>query len=217
MLANAYGITLLRSSLLILFALLGPRIGGAAESIAASNLNELLSEISSFQANFVQTTLDAKGNNLQESTGSMAVKRPGMLHWQTEPPFAQTVVSNGKRIWLFDPDLEQVTVQDMDQRINQTPALLLSGETEMLAEFYDVTESGDYDNQREFVLIPTGSDSLFEQLQLTFVANQLVQMRLNDSLGQRSFIEFVDRVINPELDESFFSFVPPKGIDVIDQ
>lgn len=205
----------------IFFAcLLAPAIVVASPSDSgtgvAEKLTALLSEMRSFQADFKQITLDGRGNHIQETSGELAVKRPGLLYWKTRPPLAQLVVSDGQQLWFYDPDLEQVTVQVLDQRVTQTPALLLSGEVASLQSSYEIT--GEQLGQGwVFQLTPRDPESLFEQLKLTFVGGQLTQMHLADSLGQRSSFEFMDAEINPELSAELFYFSPPEGVDVIAQ
>lgn len=205
---------------ILLAGLLAPFIAIAAPAPSnedvAEKLTELLQDMRSFQADFKQITLDGRGNHIQETSGELAVKRPGLLYWKTLPPLAQLVVSDGQQLWFYDPDLEQVTVQALDQRVTQTPALLLSGEVEALRSSYDI--SGEQFTQGwSFQLTPRDPESLFEQLKLTFVAGKLVQMHLADSLGQRSSFEFMDARINPDLSLEMFQFSPPEGVDVISQ
>ncbi len=187
-----------------------------AANDASERLTNLLMAMQSFQANFKQITLDGRGDTLQEMVGELAVQRPGLVYWKTNPPLEQLVVSDGDRLWLYDPDLEQVTVQKLDPRITQTPALLLSGKVDTLKASYHIR--GDQLNKLEvFVLVPKDPESLFEQLKMTFSEGQLVQMHLTDSLGQRSSFEFFDIQTNRKIASELFHFTPPDGVDVIAQ
>ncbi|MEZ5524071.1 MAG: outer membrane lipoprotein chaperone LolA [Pseudomonadales bacterium] len=188
-----------------------------ADLSASKALADRLAGMQSFRADFLQTVLDGQGNNLQTTRGEMAVQRPGHFYWRAEPPLEQLVVSDGEQLWSYDPDLEQVTVQAMDQRLTQTPALLLSGEVKDLADSYEVTQFEISDQVQQFHLRPKNPDSLFENLRLTFSGETLVQMHFLDSLGQRSSLEFENVKINPTLDEALFRFTPPHGVDVIHQ
>ena len=201
---------------LFIFALLliGPV---AADEAAVKALSDRLVDMKSFQADFYQASLDAQGNMLTEAQGSFAVKRPGLLHWQAEPPLEQWIIADGEQLWLYDPDLEQVTVQPMSEDISQTPALLLSGEVDRLGEAYQVAQKVLDDGWVRFDLIPRAPDSLFEQLSLIFQGNVLMQMHLHDALGQRSSFEFSNSQVNPSLDDQLFQFTPPDGVDVISQ
>ncbi|MFW5825906.1 MAG: outer membrane lipoprotein chaperone LolA, partial [Marinobacter sp.] len=110
-----------------------------ADDQAADRLAESLSSYSTFQANFTQTVADEQGRVRQESTGNLKAKRPGLFYWETDPPANQFIVSNGDTVELYDPDLEQVTVQALDEQVSTTPALLLSGEVEDLSDTYEIT------------------------------------------------------------------------------
>lgn len=188
-----------------------------ADLAASKDLSERLSGMQAFQAEFVQTVMDGQGNMLQSTSGEMAVQRPGLFYWQAHPPLEQLVVSDGEQMWSYDLDLEQVTVQAMDQRLTQTPALLLSGEIDDLSESYEVSSFNISDQVKQFHLTPKTPDSLFETLRLTFAEGILVQMHLLDSLGQRSSLEFSNVKVNPSLSKSLFQFTPPEGVDVITQ
>lgn len=189
---------------------------GLANADDASELVELLGGMSSFEAHFKQIMLDAKGNYLQQTEGIIAVKKPDLLYWKTEPPMEQLLVSDGEQLWFYDPELEQVTVQPLDHRVTQTPALLLSGDLSRLQQSYSISQERE-EAARYFLLYPKDPDSLFEQLKLTFLNGRLVQMHLADSLGQRSSLEFMDPRTNLPLDDQLFRFTPPEGVDLIMQ
>src|SRR5690606_35728590 len=106
----------------------------ADEEKAAQRLTELLNQAQTLTARFSQLTLDGSGSRLQETSGELALKRPGQFRWHTDAPLEQLLVSNGKQIWLYDPDLEQVTIQTLDQRLSHTPALLLSGDVSQIRQ-----------------------------------------------------------------------------------
>ena len=188
-----------------------------ADATSLQRLHDKLQAMHSFQAEFTQTVLDGRGSIMQTTQGEIAVKRPGLLYWQVYAPLEQLLVSDGLKLWSYDPDLEQVTVQAVDQRLSQTPALLLSGEVEGLSDSYEIDSIQLDDKVWQFQLTPKQPDSLFEQLRLTFSGDTLVQMHLLDSLGQRSSLEFNNIEINPKLKDEMFSFVPPEGVDVISQ
>lgn len=191
-------------------------ISGPLSASDVIDLQKLLSKTQSYQAKFQQLVLDAKGHRLQEVGGFMQVKRPGLFRWQTDAPFDQLLVANGDTLWVYDKDLEQVTIQPLDQRISQTPALLLSGDVKTLSDSYQVSGSAEGAVKR-FDLKPVADDSLFESLSLIFDKNALVEMKLEDSLGQKTTISFVDVVVNPKLDKTVFEFQVPEGIDVIQE
>ncbi|WP_373186023.1 outer membrane lipoprotein chaperone LolA [Halopseudomonas sp.] len=209
--------TLFRSSLATL-CLIGLPFAALAEEqgAAAERLNTLLSRANTMTAGFSQMTLSSNGANLQEASGSLVLKRPGMFRWHTVPPAEQLLVSDGEQIWLYDPDLEQVTIQKMDKRLTHTPALLLSGDVSTLEENFDITvvESG---NVSEFLLTPRVNDTLFDSLRLSFLDGKINDMQLSDAVGQRTNILFHDVTVNQGVQQEQFTFDIPSGVDVISE
>jgi outer membrane lipoprotein carrier protein len=201
--------TFFRSSLATLCLLSLPFAAMADEqSVAAERLNILLSRASTMSANFSQMTLSSNGASLQEATGSLVLKRPGMFRWHTDPPAEQLLVSDGEQIWLYDPDLEQVTIQKMDKRLTHTPALLLSGDVSKLIESGVVSE---------FRLTPKANDTLFDNLRLSFQGEKINDMQMSDAIGQRTNILFQNVKTNESMQQSQFSFDIPSGVDVISE
>ena len=188
-------------------------------SVSADSLQDLqglLTSIKSFQADFSQRTLDADGSVKQIIKGEMQVKKPGFLRWETEGEYAQLVVSDGNSIWIYDQDLENVTIKPMGKEMSETPALLLSGDADSIARDFNVSAGDVVSNKQQFVLKPKDSSQLFDQLNLYFEKGVLVQMIINDASGLATDIQFADAKNNPELDEHLFTFVVPEGVDVID-
>lgn len=187
-----------------------------AQAEAAKRLNELLSRAQTMTGGFSQMTLSANGANLQETTGTLALKRPGKFRWHTDPPLEQLLVSDGKQIWLYDPDLQQVTIQAMDQRLSHTPALLLSGDVSQLQENFDIqwTEGG---SVQDFTLTPKEADSMFDSLRLSFSNGVINDMQMSDPVGQRTNILFRNVELNQALGDAQFTFEVPEGVDVISE
>lgn len=161
-------------------------------------------------------TLDASGTQLQETAGQLALKRPGMFRWHTDQPMEQLLVSNGEKVWLYDPDLEQVTIQTLDQRLTHTPALLLSGDVSQIRENFEIDykEGG---SVVDFILKPKAKDSLFDSLRLSFRNRVLNDMQLIDSIGQRTNILFLNVKMNEPVEDHLFTFDIPEGADVIQE
>ena len=206
---------LTRMLLIALFAALSFPLQ-AADDTAVQRLTTLLNKAETISGRFSQLTLDGSGTQLQETSGEMALKRPGQFRWHTDAPMEQLLISNGQTIWLYDPDLEQVTIQKMDQRLTQTPALLLSGDVSKIAESFDITlkEGGDV---VDFILKPKAADSLFDTLRLSFRGGMLNDMQLIDNVGQRTNILFLGVKMNPPIAASQFTFEVPAGVDVIQE
>ena len=183
---------------------------------AAQSLGQQLGRQTNIEADFVQYVLDASGSRLQETHGHMVLAHPNQFWWQTVDPFAQLLVSNGKRLWIYDKDLEQVTVQTLDQRTTSTPALLLSGNGKDIgAEFNVVMKRGD--NGLVFYrLTPKDPESLYQTLRLNFKNNQLLEMQLEDAMHQKTSLTFSNMVFNPLIKDDLFNFVIPENIDVLE-
>ena len=188
----------------------------ADDEAAVKRLTELLNQAQTITARFSQLSLDGSGTQLQETAGELALKRPGLFRWHTDEPMEQLRVSDGKQVWLYDPDLEQVTIQSLDQRLTHTPALLLSGDVSQIRENFEITfkEGG---NVVDFILKPKSKDTLFDSLRLSFRNGVLNDMQLIDSIGQRTNILFMSVKMNQPLDDKQFSFEIPEGADVIQE
>ncbi|MCE5985332.1 outer membrane lipoprotein chaperone LolA [Pseudomonas sp. LF19] len=182
----------------------------------AARLTQLLDKSRTISANFSQLTLDGTGTQLQETTGQMAVQRPGLFYWHTDAPQEQVVVSDGKNVTLWDPDLEQATIKKLDQRLTETPALLLSGDVSKISQSFDIT-SKEQGEVMDFVLKPKTKDTLFDSLRLSFRRGLVNDMQLIDSVGQRTDILFTAVKANEAIPASKFKFDIPKGADVISE
>ena len=188
----------------------------ADDEVAVQRLTELLNQAQTINARFSQLTLDGSGTQLQETAGQLALKRPGLFRWHTDAPMEQLLVSNGEKVWLYDPDLEQVTIQTLDQRLTHTPALLLSGDVSKISENFEISHS-ESGNVVDFILKPKSKDSLFDSLRLSFRNKVLNDMQLIDSIGQRTNILFLGVKMNEALDDGLFTFDIPEGADVIQE
>lgn len=186
----------------------------ALASEDAERLAAILEPLETYVADFEQQILDGSGQRLQEARGRMWLSRPGQFRWEVDAPYEQLVVSAGDEVTLYDPDLEQATVQALDQRVTHTPALLLSGSADELTSSYDVTRRQEGSSET-FTLVPKDPDTLFEELQMTFRGEVLNLLQMTDSIGQRTAITFDDVRTNEPLDDSHFTFEIPEGTDVI--
>lgn len=174
-----------------------------------------LEVLSSMETHFEQVTLDQSGEILQALSGTLTVARPGKMRWQTEPPYEQLVVSDGELVWVYDMDLEQVTIRKLEAKLQDTPALLLSGNTSEIEANYQVTHP-DAEGVDRYLLKPLDRSQLFDALEFDYKGDKLAFMRIFDAAGQITEIRFSELLLNPELDEQAFYFVVPEGVDVID-
>lgn len=177
-------------------------------------VDRLLGSLQTLQADFKQTLTDSKGEVTEQSAGTIAIRRPNRFRWEYRQPHEQLMVADGQRIWLFDPDLEQVTVRRMGESLSATPALLLSGEGK-LADNFTVTKTSQDEAAQWVMMEPKRNDTDFKWVRLGFSGDVLKYMQLADKLGQITTLEFNNVKKNPALDPSLFVFNVPAGADVI--
>lgn len=182
---------------------------------AAEELTNLLQGYQTYQADFMQQVRSEQGQSIQEGRGELKAKRGGLFYWHIQPPMEQYIVADGEQVEVYDPDLEQVTIYPMDDKLTATPALLLSGNVEGLDESYRISQVSIEGNGHGFMLEPKDADSLFVSLTLLFDRKVLQEMRLKDSLGQSSLLQFSNVEINKEISDAAFTLEYPASVDII--
>lgn len=187
---------------------------GAQAGLAKDQLNNFYKFIRTYQAQFDQELVDAKGKVLQKATGTFYLARPDRFRWDYDAPQEQRIVADGKKVWVYDVDLEQVTVRNMDDALGTTPAHLLSSKTPINRNF-TLRETGEREGLHWVELTPRIKDTTFEKMRLGFNATDLAAMELVDGMGQVTKLRFTRVVRNPGLGNTLFQFTPPKGVDVI--
>jgi len=187
-----------------------------ATQTAAQALGLQLGQQTNIEADFVQYILDASGTRLQETHGHMVLAKPNRFWWQTSDPFAQLLISNGERLWIYDEDLEQVTIQTLDTRTTSTPALLLSGNSEDIGIHFKVVMKRGDNGLVFYRLTPKDPESLYQTLRLNFKDGTLLEMQLEDTMFQKTSLTFSNLVLDPDLPEHLFEFDVPPGTDVIE-
>lgn len=185
----------------------------AAES-ATQKLDVFVQTVVTFKANFKQTVIDPQGNVVEEAQGQFVLERPGKFRWDYQEPYPQHIVADGQRIWFYDVDLEQVTVQSQLEALADTPATLLSGETRP-EDKYLLTDIPSEDGLFWVELVPRDVESNFQTVTLAFDQHGLQQMIMKDSFEQRTRLEFTHVLENVELANDEFVFTPPEGVDVV--
>ncbi|MDR3410539.1 MAG: outer membrane lipoprotein chaperone LolA [Formivibrio sp.] len=186
-----------------------------ASADGISELQTTLTNLHAMQGAFTQTVVTHSGKT-QISNGDFAIQRPGKFRWNYRKPYEQLIVSDGKQVWLYDPDLNQVTVKNIDKALDSSPAALLSGENN-LDKNYTLKTLPTREGLAWVEAIPKQNDSNFNRVRLGFSMNEIRKMELEDSFGQTTHIEFRMAVVNGKTDASQFNFIPPKGADVIRQ
>jgi outer membrane lipoprotein carrier protein len=185
----------------------------AADS-ATDKLNVFVQSVVTFKANFKQTVIDSQGQVVEEAEGQFLLERPGKFRWDYQEPYPQQIVADGQRIWFYDADLEQVTVQLQKEVLADTPATLLSGE-DLPEDKYVLTDIPSDDGMAWVKLVPKEVESNFQTVTLAFDKNGLGQMVMQDSFGQRTRLVFHQVQENVELSQDAFVFIPPAGVDVV--
>lgn len=196
---------------LALLLLLLPQVA-LAEGVVS--VESFFSAFTTLSGRFVQQVRDGSGRLMEQSQGLVEIQRPGKFYWQTTHPFLQEVIGDGKHIWIYDPDLEQVTVRQQADALGNTPATLLTDPGALQQQFtlQPIERAGPF----EWVMLtPIAKGEGFEQLQLAMDGEILRIIQLEDSLGQRTRIELHSLMTNLSLDASRFRFTPPAGVDVV--
>lgn len=189
----------------------------AAPNTSSKELEQRLKEIKSLRANFQQTVKES-GKVVQKTKGYLYLQRPGQFRWQALTPMAQLILSDGKTLWIYEEDLEQVTVKKLDKNIRGTPALFLSGYTDGLDKIYNISSNSLSKNGITYTLSPKQSlENNYKQIMLTYKGRYLQKILIEDNIGQLTELIFSNLQLNPKLDNKLFKFIPPKGVDIIYQ
>ena len=203
---------MLRLRLLLSAALLLPL--GSATASGLEALRNFIAGTAAAQGEFQQKVYDRKDKLTQEASGTLAFQRPGRFRWTYAKPYAQLIVGDGAKVWVYDQDLNQVTVRRLDRALGSTPAALLAGSNEIERAF-KLSERGTKDGLEWVEAQARENESNFESIRMGFGSSGLEVMELADSFGQKTVLKFSLLRRNPKLDAALFRFVPPKGADVI--
>jgi len=180
-------------------------------------LDRYLEGLHSLRMSFTQSVTDAQGRTTDRATGELLVLRPGRFRWDIHPQGSQggqLLVSDGRNLWFYDRELDQVTVKPADAALSATPAMLLSGGADVRRNF-EVSPAGHRDGLDWVRVQPRGSEADFREAQLGFAGNELTHMILKDKLGQTVTLTFEHAQRNAPVSPDEVSFTPPPGVDVI--
>lgn len=202
---------MMRTAFLCLFLVLPARL---AQADALARLDHFVQGAKSLKAQFSQTVHDRNGKKIQEATGTLFLSRPGKFRWIYRKPYAQLLVGDGKKLWIYDEDLDQVTTRKLDQAIGESPAALLAGDAD-LDKLFNLKNIADQDGLEWLEARPKSKEGSFEKVRMGFRGNDLSAMELHDNFGQTTLLRFTAMEKNPALAASLFRFSPPKGADVI--
>jgi outer membrane lipoprotein carrier protein len=166
-------------------------------------------------ARFEQQVYDRSGKVIERASGTFAFARPGKFRWAYEKPHAQLIVGDGAKLWIHDPDLNQVTVKRVDAAVSATPAALLAGKDD-ITKLFTLRDAGAADGLEWVEALPRSQDTGFEKVRIGMKGKALAAMVLADSLGGRTGLTFSDLKANAPVPPSTFQFTPPKGADVLE-
>jgi outer membrane lipoprotein carrier protein len=189
-------------------------MNGVAADTPAQALRRFVDGVHTLQASFVQTQTDEKGHVTQKNSGKMWLLRPGRFRWSYEKP-KQLILSDGTKIWLYDPDLKQVTVRPSEETLHGTPAELLA-QRSTLTDAFNLSDEGTQQDMHAIKLTPKSGDSDFTSIELWLNGDVPTRMVFHDQIGGTTDVEFKDVVANRPLDATLFKFVPPPGVEVVD-
>jgi len=200
------------SALLLTFSL--NAMAHAATGPARARLNAFADGLHSLTGRFSQTLTDVNGNVSRTSSGTLVLEAPRQFRWDTLTPYKQTIVADGSRVWMYDPELEQVTVRVQSNEEAHSPLTVLT-DVKQLDRQFKVSEQGERDGLLWLRLTSTAKDPQFDYVEMGFDANGLARMRFRDQLGSTTDIHFSGWQRNVAIPPSTFNFVPPPGADVI--
>jgi outer membrane lipoprotein carrier protein len=186
----------------------------AARAGTIDQLKVFVAATKSARASFTQTVTGKSGRKPQQSSGQMMFSRPGKFRWVYDKPYAQLLVGDGAKLWVYDPDLKQVSVTLLNKALGSSPAALLAGENSVEKNFL-LSEGGSHDGFDWVDAKPKSADSGFERMRIGFLGGELRAMEIADNFGQTTLIRFSGLERNPALSGDLFHFTPPKGADVI--
>ena len=195
---------------LVLFCLFAQ----TASATGLERMKEYFQNIQTLQAGFHQVVTDKQGRKTQDVTGNMRLQKPNKFRWDYNKPFVQEILGDGEHIWIYDPELNQVTVRALSKVTSSSPATLLAGGKDIERYFTvkDVSRKGDL----EWVLaIPKVGETGFERVFLGFKGDEVMAMELQDRFGNRTYIEFTNIERNPKFARDLFKFNPPHDADVV--
>lgn len=194
-------------------------IGAAAQPARAGALEQLrgfLTGTPSARGEFTQKVLRADGSVAESSSGQFAFARPGRFRWEVRRPFEQLLVADGQRLFFYDKDLNQVTVRRLSESLGSTPAAILFGDADLEREF-SLRELGQRDGLEWLEALPRSKEPGFERIALGFRDGLPGRMEVGDAFGRTTVFEFDAIRRNAAVPDDAFRFVPPKGVDVVEQ
>ena len=199
---------------LFVFSVATTAFADCALADGISSLRDFFNHTNTMRAKFSQVVTDTQGRKVQEVEGTMQLQRPNKFRWDYNKPYEQQIISDGKDVFLYDTDLQQVTVRALSHAIGSSPAALLAG-GDAVERSFTLKNAIRKDGLTWVLALPKDKDSGFERVLLGFKAFKLRKMELYDSFNHVTNITFDAVERNPSLQDATFLFTPPKGVDVV--
>ena len=177
-------------------------------------VNAFVTDVETFSGEFEQSLIDPGGFLLESTTGTLEIQRPGRFRWVYTEPYEQWLIADGRNIWSYDVDLEQVTVKPQADALANTPALLLGGSADAMDQF-EYGGSFEESGLTWVTLLPVDTDSGFRRVELGFYKRQLGRMVFFDNLEQTTVVVLKNVTVNQPIDAGRFEFVVPEDVDVV--
>jgi outer membrane lipoprotein carrier protein len=187
----------------------------AARADSVDLLREFSQQVKSGRAAFTQTVTSPDGAKKKNSSGQFEFLRPNRFRFVYAKPFEQQIVADGQKVWLYDVDLNQVTVRPLTQALGATPAALLAGAS--IEKDFALSALPAADGLQWAQALPRVKDGPVQSVRIGFRGSTLAALEIVDSFGQRSLLRFVELQSNIKLSDESFPFTPPAGADVIQQ
>lgn len=195
--------------------LLATALSGTAVAGARDDLNTFTRGLTGLDGQFTQQVYDAQGSLKESSSGQVQLAVPRLFRWEYVKPYPQLIVADGAKVWIFDPDLEQVTVRAQGVEEQSSPLAALIEPSRLDAQFV-VREAGNANGLEWLSLAPRNeNEASFRSARLGFRNAALAEMEVVDAVGQRTSIKFSQWARNPRFAAGTFKYVPPAGVDVI--
>ena len=188
--------------------------GEANHDVGKGLVDTFVNDVVTFSGNFEQSLIDAEGQVVEVTRGTLEIQRPGRFRWAYTEPYEQWLVADGLNIWSYDVDLEQVTVKPQSDALANTPALLLGGADTAMEQF-EYQGATNEDGLTWVSLVPVDTESGFKRVELGFAESTLTRMVFFDNLEQTTFVALAEVSVNEPIAPERFEFAAPEGVDVI--
>ena len=190
-------------------------VTAAARADSVDTLRDFVRDVKSGRASFTQTVTAPDGAKRRSSSGSFEFSRPNRFRFAYAKPFEQLIVADGQKVWIFDADLNQVSVRKFSSALGATPAALLAGGS--LEKDFDLSSQAPQDGLDWALALPKLKDGAFQSVRIGFKGKALAAVEITDAFGQRSMLQFTQMTANAAVPADSFRFTPPAGADVIEQ